>query len=335
MSNGFYNDLDQTGTRRITNPNNLTPYAGVTIGDRFKDSYTPYNLGLPMGLPMDIGAMTFYRDTNGVVDPNTLLVAGSIESCGGVIFKVKVQRGDGGHIIGFDDDFDATTPYVAELFAYTTYISAGLVYNPVTNTLIRSSSKAAYGITDPYTGLTYVPTGISGAGDLKGNRNTAFYTIQNGVSTQTGLIPDYSTGMVYMAANSPDFGLGAELLIANRVGDLINSYQIDGNGNPILGTATPFLKDIDAPMGALIDPVTKDVLFSSAGKEFDDKNTIVVVRGLGKPAGNEPGMGNWLVYVDRDQDGIRDANEEFTYTDQQGNYKFNLAAGNYSSRHEY
>ncbi len=328
VSGTVYNDLDQTGTRKITNPNNLTPYAGVTIGDRFKDSYTPYDLGLPKGLPMNIGAMTFYRDANGVVDPNTLLVAGSIESCGGVIFKVKVQRGDGGHIIGFDDDFDAETPYVAEFFAYSPYISAGLVYDPVTNTLIKSSAKGAY------TSLTYVPTGVSGAGDLKGVKSTAFYTIQNGVSTQTGLIPNYSTGLVYMAANSPDFGLGAELLIANRVGDLINSYQIDGNGNPIIGTETPFLKDIDAPMGALIDPVTKDVLFSSAGQEVDNKNTIVVVRGLGKPVGNEPGMGNWLVYVDRDQDGIRDSNEEFTYTDQQGNYKFNLAAGNYQIREE-
>ena len=121
-----------------------------------------------------------------------------------------------------------------------------------------------------------------------------------------------------MAANSPDFSSGAELLIANRVTDLINSYQIDGNGNPITGTETLFLKVIATPMGAVHDPITGDVLFSSAGKEVDDKNTILVVRGLGELTGNEPGLGDRLVYVDRNKDGVREANEEFTYTDKNG-----------------
>jgi YD repeat-containing protein len=329
-----YNDLDQSGTRKITNPNNLTPYTGVTIGDQFKDNYTAYNLGLPKGLPIKIGAMAFYQDTNGIIDPNTLLVAGSIESCGGVVFKVKVQRGDDGHIIAFDDDFDPETPYVAQFFLYSPYIGAGLVYDPINNTLIKSSVKAGY------SGLAVVPVGIAGAGELKETSpyGSAFYTVVNGTKTQTALVPNYSTGIVYVPANAPNFDLGAELLMSNRLGNSVTAYQLDGDGNPT-GTGTPFLTDFDAAMGSVRDPITGDFLFSSAGKEALDStgklnNTIIAVRGLGKPTGNEPGLGNWLVYVDSNQDGVREANEQFTYTDSQGNYAFNLAPGSYQIREE-
>ena len=58
-------------------------------------------------------------------------------------------------------------------------------------------------------------------------------------------------------------------------------------------------------------------------------NNVTVVRGLGKPGANEAGLKNWVVFVDTDSDGVRDAEEEFTYTDDKGNYSFELAAGSY------
>jgi hypothetical protein len=114
VQGNVYNDLDKNGDRQITNPNNLTPDTRVEIGDRFKKNYTPYRLELPNGLPVPIGPMVFLPG-----DPDTMLIGGGIASCGGSIYRVKVLRGEGGHIIGFDDDGDPNTPYVAEFYHYS------------------------------------------------------------------------------------------------------------------------------------------------------------------------------------------------------------------------
>lgn len=335
-----YNDLDRDGNRKLTNPNNLTPYTGITLGEQFANIYTAYDLGVPAGLPYEIAGMTFYRDATGKIDPNTMLVAAAAHSCGGVIFKVKVKRGDGGHIIGFDDDNDPSTPYVGEFFSYAPYISSGLGYGP-DNKLFYSTAKG------PYSGLGFVPVDIPGAGQLKAtsqgsgqgffNLNYANGSFSNPI--QTSLLPSYSSAFVYLPVTAPGFDTGASVLVGNSDGDNFIAYQVDSQGNPILATATPFLSDIDNPLGAVIDPITGDILLSSAGRESkddrgNDRNAILAVRGLGRPVGNEPGLGEWLVYVDRNQNGQRDVSEEFAYTDAQGRYSFNLEVGTYQIRQE-
>ncbi|BAS59966.1 YD repeat protein (plasmid) [Leptolyngbya boryana NIES-2135] len=335
-----YNDLDRDGNRKLTNPNNLTPYTGITPGEQFANIYTAYDLGVPAGLPYEIAGMTFYRDATGKIDPNTMLVAAAAHSCGGVIFKVKVKRGDGGHIIGFDDDNDPSTPYVGEFFSYAPYISSGLGYGP-DNKLFYSTAKG------PYSGLGFVPVDIPGAGQLKAtsqgsgqgffNLNYANGSFSNPI--QTSLLPSYSSAFVYLPVTAPGFDTGASILVGNSDGDGFIAYQVDSQGNPILATATPFLSDIDNPLGAVVDPITGDILLSSAGRESkddrgNDRNAILAVRGLGRPVGNEPGLGEWLVYVDRNQNGQRDVSEEFAYTDAQGRYSFNLEVGTYQIRQE-
>jgi YD repeat-containing protein len=96
-----------------------------------------------------------------------------------------------------------------------------------------------------------------------------------------------------------------------------------------------FLKDLALVTGAVIDPLTGDLLFSAAGGEVDrSHNTILAVRGLGALTGNEPGMAGTNVYVDRNLDGVRNIGEEYTTTDANGRYSFYLAAGSYRIRQE-
>ena len=50
----------------------------------------------------------------------------------------------------------------------------------------------------------------------------------------------------------------------------------------------------------------------------------------------EPGLANWIVYIDANENGQRDSGERFTTTDASGNYQFTgLAAGTYVVREEY
>jgi hypothetical protein len=55
----------------------------------------------------------------------------------------------------------------------------------------------------------------------------------------------------------------------------------------------------------------------------------MVVRGLGHSGQNEAGLKSWIVYIDSNRDGVRGANEQYTYTDAKGNYTFDLAPGTY------
>lgn len=331
VEGNVYDDLDKNGVRKITNPNNLTPYTGVELGDRFKTDYSSYNLGLPTGLPEPIGPMVFLPG-----DPDTVLIGGGIASCGGAIYKVKVLRGEGGHIIGFDNDGDPDTPYVAEFYQYAPYL-AGMTYAP-DGSLITTTKKS------PFTGIGFVPDGLPGAGQLKTTGhwpNTGFYTdayLGNGQynnAVQSGLIEPGSGSFVYRPNTAKDFETGAEILIADPNGNRVLAYKLDSAGNPIAGSSTVFLKDLASVTGTVVDPLTGDLLFSAAGGEVDrSHNTILAVRGLGALTGNEPGMAGTIVYVDRNLDGKRNVGEEYTTTDANGHYAFTLTPGSYQIRQE-
>ncbi|MEG5146790.1 putative Ig domain-containing protein, partial [Microcoleus sp. AT8-B6] len=354
VKGSVYLDADGTGTRRVTNPGNMTPDSRVVVGLDFKDNYAAYDLGRPDGVPGILGAMTFKRNPDGTVDPNTLLLGGGAASSGGALYEVKVVRGENGHIIGLDDDGEAETPYTANYFADSPYSDAGLVYTP-DNVLLANLWKPTgiYSIKPggapsgyyprAMGGLTFVPEGFPGEGQLKATGaypSNGFYTL---TYTRNGNFPDGTPrytinppelettagagpgAFVYMPISAPNFDSGEGLLMAEWNGGGIYAYSIDNDGNPIPSTRTPFVTNYGGAWGATTDPVTGDLLFNAWGG-FDN---LMVVRGLGKPTDNEPGMENWLVYVDNDRDGIRDTDEPYTYSDASGNYSFTLAPGTY------
>ncbi|MEG3928593.1 putative Ig domain-containing protein [Microcoleus sp. T3_D1] len=354
VKGSVYLDADGTGTRRVTNPGNMTPDSRVVVDPRFADNYAAYNLNRPDGVPGILGAMTFKRNPDGTVDPNTLLLGGGAASPGGALYEVKVVRGENGHIIGLDDDGDPETPYTANYFADSPYSDAGLVYTP-DNVLLANLWKPTgiYSITPggapsgyyprAMGGLTFVPEGFPGEGQLKATGaypSNGFYTL---TYTRNGNFPDGTPrytinppklettagagpgAFVYMPISAPNFDSGEGLLMAEWNGGGIYAYSIDNDGNPIPSTRTPFVTNYGGAWGATTDPVTGDLLFNAWG----GFNNLMVVRGLGKPTDNEPGMENWLVYVDNDRDGIRDTDEPYTYSDASGNYSFTLAPGTY------
>ncbi|MCC3595807.1 MULTISPECIES: putative Ig domain-containing protein [unclassified Microcoleus] len=354
VKGSVYLDADGTGTRRVTNPGNMTPDGRVTVGPRFTDNYAAYDLGRPGGVPGILGAMAFKRNPDGSVDPNTLLLGGGAASGGGALYEVKVVRGENGHIIGLDDDGEAETPYTANYFADSPYSDAGLVYTP-DNVLLANLWKPSgiYSIKpggapsgyypQAMGGLAFVPQGFPGKGQLKATGaypSNGFYTLTygpngtfaDGTPRYTINPPELETtagagpgAFVYMPVTAPNFDSGEGLLMAEWNAGGIYAYDLDSDGNPIPATRTPFITGYGGAWGAVTDPVTGDSLFN-AWKGFSN---LMVVRGLGKPTDNEPGMKNWLVYVDLDRDGIQDSNEPFTYSDASGNYSFTLAPGNY------
>ena len=349
-----YLDKDGNGVRKVTNPGNLTPYGSVKIGDRFKDNYTAYSLGKPKGVSGILGAMTFKRFADGTVDPNTMLVGGGAASAGGTLYEVKVLRGEGGHIIGFDDDAIPETPYYANYFADSPYTDAGLVYTPDGVLLANLWPVSGTNIINPggapnatlpqgLGGFAFVPTGFGGAGQLKATgkwASNAFYTVnysQDGTfadgtprykidsvreETNAGFGPG---AFIYVPTTAPNFSGGNSLVMAEwNVGE-IAAYEVDSQGNPIASTREVMIDDYSGAWGAIADPVTGDLIFNA----WSGYDNMMIVRGLGKPTENEAGLKDWLVFVDEDRDGIRDTSEQFTYTDSQGNYSFSLAAGNY------
>ncbi|MCC3568788.1 MAG: DUF4114 domain-containing protein [Microcoleus sp. PH2017_31_RDM_U_A] len=354
VKGSVYLDADGTGTRRVTNPGNMTPDGRVTVGSGFADNYAAYDLGRPGGVPGILGAMAFKRNPDGTVDPNTLLLGGGAASGGGALYEVKVVRGENGHIIGLDDDGEAETPYTANYFADSPYSDAGLVYTP-DNVLLANLWKPSgiYSIKpggapsgyypQAMGGLAFVPQGFPGEGQLKATGaypSNGFYTLSygpngtfaDGTPRYTINPPELETtagagpgAFVYMPVTAPNFDSGEGLLMAEWNAGGIYAYDLDSDGNPIPATRTPFITGYGGAWGAVTDPVTGDSLFN-AWKGFSN---LMVVRGLGKPTDNEPGMKNWLVYVDLDRDGIQDSNEPFTYSDASGNYSFTLAPGNY------
>src|SRR5262249_41877179 len=59
-----------------------------------------------------------------------------------------------------------------------------------------------------------------------------------------------------------------------------------------------------------------------SGTKFNDLN------GDGIRQANEPGLADWVIYIDANNNGVLDADETYTITDANGNYSFNdLAAG--------
>ncbi|MGF1676745.1 MAG: Ig-like domain-containing protein, partial [Rivularia sp. (in: cyanobacteria)] len=329
VKGAIYADMNADGKRKLTNPNNLTPDEKVIIGEAFRDNYTAYDLGTPAGVPTMLGGMTFKKLEDGKIDPYTILIGGAANNCGGVIMELQVQRGDGGHIIGFDDDDNPGTPYVANYYGYSPYIDAGLVYYTDLNELLRSSVKGSM------RGLSFVPDDLPGGGTLKSTGpNATFSTINydalgnitsTEIETIVGDANDRLGSFVYMDVNAPDFLNGASLLMAEWSKNQINAYEIDAEGNPITSDKRLFIDNFESASGAVVDPVTGDLLFNAMGGD----NNVMVVRGLGEPGDNEPGLANWLVFVDEDADGIRDSDEQFTYTDENGNYSFTLAPGDY------
>ncbi len=271
------------------------PAPGFIIDPFYADEYEAVDLGSVPGLPTPYGGLAFKAG-----DPDTLLIGGSANNPDAAIYEIQVTRGSSGEITGFSG--------TATLFASAPSIDGGLDYGPdgvlffttwPTNTIgqiLPGSTEpdeiidlTPLGVASSTGTLAFVPTGFAGAGRLK----IASYGAS--IWYDAAVIPDNGTfdivdvteitdvgggpeGIVYIADHNQLFKTDSVLVSKWNVGS-VDSYKIDGNGDPVTSTQRNFISGLDGAYGATMDPVTGEVLFSTWG----GGNRVIVVRGFGGP----------------------------------------------------
>ncbi|HVE65417.1 MAG TPA: hypothetical protein VNC59_02470 [Thermoanaerobaculia bacterium] len=274
-----------------------TAAGGQTIQPPYNASYTLVDLGAVPGLPTPYGGLAFLPS-----NPNVIVIGGLANNASGALYAIGVVRDAQNHITGFTG--------TATLFSEGQYNDGGVVFGPggvlfytrypvneigqiepgstVNNRIIGLS---ALGMTSSVGALNFVPAGFPGAGQLKlvvfndGNWYTASYA-PDGAGTYNITSPVLNTtipggpeGFIYVPIGSPIFPSGTSMLVSEYSANVVSTYQIDSNGNPIVATRAVFISGLTGAEGAVIDPLTGDFLFST----FGASNRVIAVRGFGIP----------------------------------------------------
>jgi hypothetical protein len=279
-------------------------FIGPVLAPTFKSDYSVVDLGTIAGVSNVYGGLTFLPG-----DPQTLLIGGNANSFPGALFKVMVIRDENNHITGF------ATP--ATRYADAPLIDGGLQYGPGgvlfatrwppdqnpelaqylpgSTTPSKVVSLDSVGITDAPGGLSFVPPGLPGEGQLKvAGVGGQWYTLEispdglgtfNLTAAHAGpkFAAEFPNGIAYVPLGSPIFGNTPTVLITEFMDEgRINAFDLDANGNPIVGTERAFLPGLtDYAIGALVDPLTGDLLFTMT--PFLGHGKVFVVRGFVAP----------------------------------------------------
>ena len=271
----------------------------IAVDSYYAGSYSVSSLGSITGLPANYGGTTF-------LDNNNILIGGAANGSAGLIYQVGVTRGAGNHITGFG----AATAY-GQMGIYN---DGGVVIGPggvlftsqwPVNKLGQTKpgstiedkviDMAALGVAGSHAALNFVPAGFGGAGHVKlvswagGQWYDATLTPDgNGTYDLTGLtqvslsggpnVPGGPEGFVYIGAGNPLFTMNSILLSAYSAGKVV-TYEVDANGDPLIGTERDFVTGLSGAEGASIDPLTGDFLFST----FGGGNQIALVQGFNTP----------------------------------------------------
>lgn len=257
--------------------------SGQIVDPLFAGSYSITSLGSITDLPAPYGGITFLAGDN-----NTLLIGGTANNAGGAIYSVGVVRDGNNHITGF------TGP--ATFFADAPYIDGGLTYAPngtlfftgyPNNTLgqLLPGSTTPDSITDlsllgvsgSVGSFAFVPGTHPGAGQAKAvtyNGGGNWYTLGMSLNLDGTYAINSATyhsslvggpeGIAYVPIGSPLFA-NPSVLVAEWALGRVSAYEVDANGDPIVGTQRLFLSSLSGAEGALIDPLTGDFLFSTFG----------------------------------------------------------------------
>jgi hypothetical protein len=154
----------------------------------------------------------------------------------------------------------------------------------------KITSLTALGVASSVGGAAFVPAGMPGAGQFKVTSFNAnrWYTLpltpdgsgtfNIGAATTNILISGGPEGIAYVPMGSPLFAAPA-VLVSEYSAGLVGVYDVDGAGDPIVGTRRTFVSGLTGAEGAVIDPVTGDFLFST----FGGSNRVVRVTGFASP----------------------------------------------------
>ncbi|HEY9893199.1 MAG TPA: putative Ig domain-containing protein [Candidatus Sericytochromatia bacterium] len=327
-----------------------TPATDLQISPFYSDVYSVYNLGTVPGLPTPYGGLTLKTD-----DPNTLLIGGSADSSPGALYAIEVVRGADNHIIGFKGTTTklAAAPYIdggasygpdGVLFTAHYPTNQIMQFKPGSTTADKVISLTQFGVAGSSAALNFVPPGFPGEGRLKiaswsggqwydatfspDGRGT--FNLDKVTQVPGSQLSGGPTGLAYVPLGAEHFDTPSALVAEwrNSTSGNIVSYKLNNNGDPIVATRQLFLPNLAGALGAFIDPLTGDFLFSTFS--FGSGNRVVAVQGFKAPQPSEPGLDDWIIYIDANRNGQRDEGERFTQTDKNGNYSFpNLLPGTY------
>ncbi len=285
----------------------------------YASDYTLTNLGTISGLPTSYGPIVFKID-----DPQTILIGGDADNDTAGIYEVAVTRDAEGHITGFS----GMAVKIANAPGTATHgIDGGLAYGPdevlfYTTYSDNRCGQIKPGSMDPdklidLTGLGvasstgavgFVPPGFSGAGRIKFSSYTGHEWYDAtvapdgagtfnivGLTAQATLPDNGPDGFAYLKSGHPAFAADS-IVQAEYDADLVATYEIDGNGDPVAATRRVLADMIDTgPVGCAFDPITGDLLISNYGAD-----NVYRIRGFLPPD----------CLTDADADGTADCDDE-------------------------
>ena len=270
-----------------------------TIDPFYSGNYSYVDLGSVPKLPPLYGGLAFKYD-----NPNKLVIGGDANAAGGNLYTIDVVRDGNGHITGFSGaaQFYATAPYNDGgvvfgpnnvLFASRWPVNEMAQYLPGSTAPDKIIDMSVHGVASSHAALNFVPAGFGGFGRIKlvSWSGGEFYdaTISpdgsgtynlNGV-TQVATLSGGPEGFVYVPLGSALFA-NPSMIVSEYSAGSVATYEVDGNGNPIIQSRRVFMSGLTGAEGAVFDPITGDFLFST----FGGGNRVIVVHGFAVP---EPG----------------------------------------------
>ncbi len=237
-------------------------------------------------------------------DPNTLLIGAQVTELARGIVPATVARNASGHITGFSGitgNFAYASPNINGGLAYgpngvlfaTTYPDNLLYqYKPGSFERDKIIDLGALGVYPSTGSVAFVPAGYPGAGGIRfiqvwpfGRMYTADLTPDgNGTFNVSNVSPVMEFGggnspeqMLWVPPNSPGFDdANKHVQVANYGSQRVAAYQLDANGHPNFGTQLAFMTGLVGSIGAVVDPLTGDFLFSTYGDSGAGDHIYVV-----------------------------------------------------------
>jgi hypothetical protein len=268
---------------------------GIRLDAYYAGQYQLQDLGPVPGVPPRVGGVVVKHG-----DPSKLLVGGDANTEEGALYEIGLVRDTDGHIVGFDG--------VGVRRVDAAFNDGGMFYGPeqvlflsrwpenqLGQTLSGSLASDKVIPLDPagvaysVAGAALVPGGHPGAGQLKlmswpggewytsalspGTAPPGSYEIAAPQYQLT--LPGGPEGMVYVPLGSSLFP-APSLLVSEFDANVVSTYEVDTDGNPLPATRRLFVVGLEGAEGATIDPTSGDFLFST----FGGGDRVIVVHGF-------------------------------------------------------
>jgi hypothetical protein len=269
-----------------------------TLAPEFADDYAVTDLGSIQDLPPSYGGLFILPS-----QPDTLYIGGSANSAAGALYRVPLVRDGNDQITGFGGP--------ATLAAPAPYIDGGITPDPgglisygqwpqnayaqidlATGTIVNQIDLDPFGVASSSSSVAFIPSGFPGAGGMRiaSWSGGEFYEVDFSVGsggiitidavTQVAgsTLPGGPEGWTYVAAGSPQFP-AASMLVSGYSAGNVAAYEVDAEGNPVIGSRRVFLSGLSGAEGAALDPASGAFVFST----FGAGNRVIVVNGFVPP----------------------------------------------------